>query len=319
MAEFCFHRILVDPLVTVTGSGRGDLWPGIVYASLVADGRPVHVLIYSSWYLEKHLPRIVETTERALARFPQMRFTILAATEEEENQARTHGLDSFLCNHNCFLDERLIYPEPNVPKIYDAVFNSRLVPFKRPELAIEVDRLAVITGGYQVDKEYAAKSLLAFRDLAYCNYKPASGVLRYLDAEQVRRILVQSYCGLALSAEEGAMYASAEYLLAGLPVVTTASRGGREAFFHSDYVTTVEDDPGAVAAAVKDFKRRNLDPIVIRNRTIALFREHRRRMVARLSELAQCDLFPLADAAMWLPQFKHQLRTRVKFNLPTVD
>lgn len=319
MAEFSFHRILVDPLVTVVGSGRGDLWPGIVYTSLVADGRPVHVLIYSSWYLERHLPRIVETVERAVTRFPHMRFTILAATEEEENQARARGFDSFLCNHNCFLNERLIYPEPNVPKIYDAVFNSRLVPFKRPELAVQVGRLAVITGGYQIDNEYAAKTLSAFRDLAYCNYKPGSGVLRYLDAEQVRRILVQSYCGLALSAEEGAMYASAEYLLAGLPVVTTASRGGREAFFHSDYVTTVADDPGAVAAAVNDFKRRNVDPVVIRNRTIALFREHRRRMVARLSELAQCDLFPLADHAMWLPQFKHQMRTRMKINLPAVD
>ena len=111
------------------------------------------------------------------------------------------------------------------------------------------------------------------------------------------------------------MFASAEYLLAGLPVVTTRSRGGRDQFFHPDYVTTVEDTPEAVAAAVLDFKERKLDPFVIRNRTIALFREHRRRLVARLSEIAQTDLFPLADQALWLPQFKHQMRTRLKADI----
>ena len=65
-------------------------------------------------------------------------------------------------------------------------------------------------------------------DLAYSNYRPSSGVLHLLDVEQVRRILVQSHCGLALSTEEGAMYASGEYLLAGLPVVTTALGGALE-------------------------------------------------------------------------------------------
>jgi glycosyltransferase involved in cell wall biosynthesis len=319
MAEFFHHRILVDPLVTVVNSGENELWPGLVYTSLTAEGRPAHVLISLNWSLEIHLPHIVDNIERARTRFPNISFTILACTEEEERLARSRGIDTFLCNQNCFLDERLIYPEPNVPKLYDAVFNSRLVPFKRPELAAQTKRLAVITGSYELDKSYAAKTLAAMADLAYCNYSPVSGVLRYLNLEQVRRILVQSWCGLALSAEEGAMYAAGEYLLAGLPVVTTPSRGGRDLFFHPDYVTTVEPSPEAVAQAVQDFKARKLDPVVIRNRTIALFREHRRRLIARLSEIARSDLFPLADGALWLPQFKHQMRTRLKINLPVGD
>ena len=143
----------------------------------------------------------------------------------------------------------------------------------------------------------------------------ATGTLRYLNTEEVRRILVQSWCGLALSAQEGAMYASGEYLLAGLPVVTTRSRGGRDAFYHPDYVATVEDRPEAVAAAVLDFKERKLDPATVRNRTIALFREHRRRLIARLCEIVQRDLFALADGSMWLPQFTHQMRKRLKVNL----
>jgi glycosyltransferase involved in cell wall biosynthesis len=315
MTDFFFHRILADPLVTVVNSGKSELWPGVVYTSLMAEDRPAHVLISLNWYLERHLRRILDVMDRARSRFPNIRFTVLACSEEDEILARSRGIDTFLCNQNCFLDERLIYPEPNVPKLYDAVYNGRLDPGKRHELAATTTRLAIITAGATVERSYAVKTLAAMRDLAYCNYRQASGVLKHLDVEHVRRILVQSWCGLALSAEEGAMYASAEYLLAGLPVVTTRSRGGRDMFFRPDYVTTVDDSPEAVAAAVLDFKQRKLDPVVIRNRTIALFREHRRQMVARLSEIAQTDLFPLADASIWLPQFKHQMRTRLKVNL----
>ena len=315
MTDFFYHRILVDPLVTVVCSGEIDLWPGIVYTSLVAEGRTAHVLISPHSFLENHLHLVVEVMDRARVRFPNMRFTILACTEREEELCRSRGIDTILCNHNCFLDERLIYPEPNVPKLYDAVYNARLDPVKRHALAIKTTRLALISASYNVSPDYAAKTLTAMRDLAYCNFRLGSKVLHHLNTEQVRRILVQSWCGLALSVDEGAMYASTEYLLAGLPVVTTRSRGGREQFFHPDYVTTVEDSPEAVAAAVLDFKQRKLDSIVIRNRTIALFREHRRRLVAHLSEIAQTDLFPLADGAMWLPQFKNQMRTPLKVNL----
>jgi glycosyltransferase involved in cell wall biosynthesis len=319
MAEFFFHRLLADPLVTVVGSGKTELWPGIVYTMLVGGGRTAHIMISPQFYLEKHLPHVVDVIARARTKFSDIRFTILANTKEEEALARAAGIDAFLCNQNCFLDERLIYPEPIAQKIYDAVYNARLVPFKRHELAAETARLAIITGGFELDKSYAAKTLTEMSDLAYCNYNPTSGAQRQLTVEQVRRILVQSCCGLALSAREGAMWASSEYLLAGLPVVTTRSLGGRDVFFHPDYVTTVEDQPGAIATAVLDLKRRKLEPFVIRNRTIALFRDHRRRMVVRLCEIAQNDLFPLADASMWIPQFKHQLRSRLKVNLGTAD
>ena len=312
MAEFFFHRLLVDPLVTVVTSGEDELWPGVIYTGLLAEGRPAHVLISLNWSLEKHLPHIVAYIDRGRKQFPKIKFTILASAEEEVTVARSRDIDCFLCNHNCFLDERSIYPEPNAPKIYDAVYNARIIPAKRFELAAQTPRLAIITGGHELDKNYAATVLASLRDLAFCNYRPASGVVHYMNVEQVRRILVQSWCGLALSAIEGAMYASGEYLLAGLPVVTTPSRGGRDLFFHPDYVTTVEEKPEAIAAAVLDFKERRLDPIVIRNRTIALFREHRRRLVARLCEILQSDLFPLADEFMWLPMFKHQMRTRLK-------
>src|SRR6185312_16044052 len=50
-------------------------------------------------------------------------------------------------------------------------------------------------------------------------------------------------------------------------VVTTPSQGGRDAFFHPDYVETVESEPTAVAAGVQRILARGLDPQMIRART----------------------------------------------------
>src|SRR5580698_7891778 len=106
MAEVFFHRLLADPLVTVVGSGKTELWPGIVYTALVGGGRPAHVMISPQFYLEKHLPHIVDVIARARSNFSNIRFTILANAEEDEALALAQGIDAFLCNQNCFVDER---------------------------------------------------------------------------------------------------------------------------------------------------------------------------------------------------------------------
>jgi glycosyltransferase involved in cell wall biosynthesis len=107
------------------------------------------------------------------------------------------------------------------------------------------------------------------------------------------------------------MFACCEYLLSGLPIVTTPSRGGRDVFFHSDYVEVVEETPEAVASGVARLIARNLDPEMIRNRTYQLFMEHRARLLFRLSGLAQRDLFKHAGPNLWLPQFVNKFETWV--------
>ena len=75
------------------------------------------------------------------------------------------------------------------------------------------------------------------------------------------------------------MFASAQYLLAGLPVVTTRNRGGRDTFYDPDYVRWVEDDPDAVAEGVDQLCADPPDALEIRRRTLARFAEHRARFV----------------------------------------
>ena len=72
------------------------------------------------------------------------------------------------------------------------------------------------------------------------------------------------------------MRASIEYLLCGLPVVTTHNRGGRDRYLRSEYAIFVEPDPGAVADAVSQLAVRRIPRDAIRAdvlRNIAIDRQ----------------------------------------------
>jgi glycosyltransferase involved in cell wall biosynthesis len=81
--------------------------------------------------------------------------------------------------------------------------------------------------------------------------------------------------GLILSEREGAVFASMEYLLCGLPVVSTPSTGGRDVFWDDRFVIVCEPNPEAVAEAVQELKLRNIDPQLIRNATLEQVEKHR--------------------------------------------
>jgi len=73
---------------------------------------------------------------------------------------------------------------------------------------------------------------------------------RYLSSSDVAAVLNASRVGGIFSAEEGACYASTEYLLCGLPVVSTASTGGRHVWYTPQNSVVVEATPAAVATGV---------------------------------------------------------------------
>ena len=101
-----------------------------------------------------------------------------------------------------------------------------------------MQRLALVTyirgdESQRYFEEHAA--LLA--DAAWLNFpehRPATSGYRNLDAAELCHWLNRSRTGLCLSEREGAMFASIEYLLCGLPIVTTPSIGGRHVFFEAD-------------------------------------------------------------------------------------
>jgi hypothetical protein len=237
---------------------------------------------------------------------PHMALTVLAATEEDAAELRRQGVSVVHAHHNAFLDERLYYPEPDAEKRYDAVHTAQAAAFKRHPLAHAVENLALVTYAGPEGPDAVGPVVQAYPRLAYVNWDAQAGV-HHLDPDGVRGVVNQARCGLVLSEAEGGNYASAEYLLCGVPLVTTPSIGGRHAFYDPEHVLVVEPTAAAVAAGVAAMTARPLDPWAVRRSVLAKMREHRLRLVAWLSEAVGEDLQRMVDGAGWLPAFRNKL------------
>lgn len=75
------------------------------------------------------------------------------------------------------------------------------------------------------------------------------------------------------------MRASIEYLFAGLPVVSTLSRGGRDQFFDSDCCVSVPPSPQLIAEAVRELIAQRIPRDYVRRRTMHRLALHRERLI----------------------------------------
>lgn len=245
--------------------------------------RPIHILCSFSWNMDS--PKAIEFVARVDARRARrhrgQRVHYLACTHRQLEQLRARGLSAILCNHNALVDESVFHPIPGRSRRYDAIYDARLSPFKRHGLAEKVDRLALLTAPVagQRDRGYAEEIRRRLADARWCN-SPFEPGHRSLTPVEVNACLNEARVGLCLSAEEGAMYASIQYLLAGLPVVTTPSAGGRDVFFDPDYTAVVAAEPMAVAEGVRRMIGCPIPADEIREKTLARMRDHRARLIA---------------------------------------
>jgi hypothetical protein len=74
---------------------------------------------------------------------------------------------------------------------------------------------------------------------------------RFLSPKEVAAVLNRSLLGGIFSELEGPCYASTEYFLCGLPVVSTPSSGGRHVWYTPHNSVLVEPSPAAVAEGVR--------------------------------------------------------------------
>lgn len=187
------------------------------------------------------------------------RLILLANSQIELDAALAEGLKySQLINHNAWLDFDLFRPNLQQEKHYDLVLNTRPETWKRPELAAKVENLAIIKG--------ANHRPSAFTDLSLLNPKYMNE--ERLTLEQVVQILDRCRCGGIFSAIEGACYSSSEYLLMGLPVVSTPSLGGRDYWFTKENSVICEPTADSVAQSVA---------LCLRNLADGTFSPHRIR------------------------------------------
>lgn len=210
--------------------------------------------------------------------FPRIRIIFLANEVEEKSEIESWAAESIYVNQNAFLDENIFNIRSQELR-FDAVYNGQMLPFKRHHLASDIRSLCLIYYGNHLDYFFSVKNCLP--NATFANGDPiesANGkgnIFRFLSSRDIVDIYASARVGLCLSQREGAMYACGEYLLCGLPVVSTENIGGRNVFLDEYNSVFVDDQPSDVELGMRNLISRSTDRLAIRDRFIQQAREFR--------------------------------------------
>jgi len=255
-----------------------------------------YFLVYCGWYHSPEFAREAQSIFDVLG-LRKDRFFFLFNSPLEMRNFDGLGFRGEVVPHNAWLDERLAMRPLPRPKRYRAIYVARRSAFKRHMLAAKVEGLALVAGINH------GNSVAPVPLHAYMNDAP-------LSAEQVCEKINESNCGLLLSEIEGGCFASSEYLLCGIPVVSTPSFGGRDVWYNDYNAIICEPTEDAIAAAVNEFESRPRDPQKIRQMHIDQAKVYRRRFVTILDQILRQSGVVGVDAAEYFSEkFYHKLRT----------
>lgn len=272
----------------------------------LSNNLPVYVFFQLGWQVENktRIDEVRTGLNSIIARCPEVNFTFLTNSplERENILSLKSGVDAIFCHQNAFIDEHR-YGIKDKKKKYDAIYLARITPFKRHELAADIQSLKLI-GAHKTAEESHYQKIRKL--LAHADYQEKVWSYRVSD------VMSEAEVGLCLSQEEGAMFVSTEYLLSGIPIVTTRNMGGRNHLMPAECYLEVDDDPKSVSIAVQALKDKQLNPQRIRALTIELMEQHRRIFRDRLNTI--CNEHTGKSFTGMLPH-KLCLRMRVPLTL----
>lgn len=249
----------VDPLVISVADNYVPKLMQLMPAKIKAKA---HFLVFPTWTKEPW--KLIISTAWRLRSLPKARTTFMCSTTKEKAHLKWAGFKTKWCHQNLFCNEdELVYSNSN-ERSFDAVYNAVLSPYKRHELLADVKNLRLITG--------SINKLDLLPKMGLSNVEVND---RYLTKREIAEVFSKSNCGLALSKVEGGMLASTEYLLCGLPVVSTPSIGGRDVYYNRSNHILCDDTVSAVASAVSSATSRDWDRAEIRRNAIEKSREFR--------------------------------------------
>jgi glycosyltransferase involved in cell wall biosynthesis len=284
------------PLISYSGSVPHA---PIGLASLMRDfqrGQPAWFLISPTWSIEKK--KAAKTTHRyaVLHRLRNRghRLIFMCNTPEEATLLQDAGEAAFFHNKTSNISESIFKPLDDASIEFDAIYNAQLAPWKRHELSLGIERCAFVfyrdliaSSTRESESSLFARHAALAPGHVFVNPVDADGTPVRLAPTEVNRHLNRAAVGLCLSETEGAMFASTEYLLAGLPVVTTPSSGGRHVYFDDEYCLTAEPNPRSIAEAVAALKARNIPRDRIRARTLERLDRDRVRFIDLINTILE--------------------------------
>jgi glycosyltransferase involved in cell wall biosynthesis len=185
---------------------------------------------------------------------------ILCNDAEEVAYFQQVGIPCLHINQNCWLDYKNTYIHNEYRKKYDTVYTACNREYKNHSLLLTQTDYSKAFIYYPVDSTINLKQ-----------YNP-KGLYKDIKLNKVVSILNQSKVGLCLSTIEGSCYASSEYLLCGLPVVSVENKGGRNFWYNSSNSIVTAPKAEAIDSAIKNILK-NYDafyPKKIRAQHVAL-------------------------------------------------
>jgi hypothetical protein len=189
------------------------------------------------------------------AKKPENFFCLANSLADAKMLNKEIGVQAFGVSPNAFIDADVFYPKEE-PKLYDAIYLGDCRSQKRLELGKNIFSESIVV-------THAPEGL---SDLDV----PPKKTIISPPIESFANLISQAHCGVIFSSNEGGCYASTEYLLSGIPVVSTHSIGGRDAYYDDVTAIVVNSDPEEISKAVQAIKDRKIDPFEIRNRAISV-------------------------------------------------
>lgn len=283
----------INPLVTFskrhlpTPLGLAGACPELFHGR-----RSLH-LVSPSWALfPADISEIARECKRVSSLLPDAMVVFLSSTDHDAARLSTAGVPTIIGNSTIFVDERAFRPLPAFDfsdAAYDAIYNGRFEPFKRHDLARLVDSLALVydapfDGGILPHEASIRKTLPAAR---FLNHESGGGRYAKMDKDAIARAINAARCGLCLSGVEGVMRASMEYLLCGVPIVSTESVGGRDRYYQSSYAIVVPPEAEAVRDAIGELQKRKFNKLVVREHIGRIVEFERHNFLSALNALAR--------------------------------
>ncbi len=286
-----------DPLVSYSGI----LWKApLGLASVGAEPlheRPAWFLLSPTWSIEYDFAENLHelaVVHRSGHRGHNLIF--VCNTPEEAALLQQHDEAAFFYNKTANTSESIFRPLEDAQAEFDAIYNAQLVPWKRHELSLEIAscgflfyRDATVQGRTDWDPSIIARHAAQAPGHVFINPFDEDGMPVRLVGSEVNRHLNRATVGLCLSEKEGAMFASTEYLLAGLPIVSTPSTGGRHVYYDEEYCWIVPPDPRSIANAVYALKAKAIPRAYIREKTLRRLEADRGRFLGLINSILEAS------------------------------
>lgn len=218
------------------------------------------------------------------SRLPDAHYLVLANTPDEAAMLRQHDVATLNANILCLADSERFRPTPppTGQVRVDAAYVAGFYDFKRHYLAARIERLLLLYWEPTAQQAIAMRQTLP--DAVFANHDAADGTFKLLDGPDYCAQVGRATVGLCLSAEEGPMRASIEYMLCGLPVVTTPAKGGRLEMLAGPYLTVAPPDAKAVADAVAAVCAAPPEAAAVRATILSRMADERLKMLDGLNE-----------------------------------